>query len=584
MGEHWVQARRLALSLALTWSATVSCGDDANDGNGQSGTGSSAGSDASSGGASGSGGAGGTAGGTGGITGGSGGDTGGTAGVAASGGSTGGVAGAGAAGAAGLAGAAGAGTGGSAGAGSDAGAEADADVVEDAATESGDGDAELDASIDTSDTGCSQPSECPAPTSECRAATCIGGHCGEDFATPGTPCSGGVCSGSGSCGACVPGKQRCQGTTLQTCSPQGTWSLNATCLYACEDGQCSGECVPSSKRCNGKTVELCDANGHWNGSLTCSGTTPECQDAQCEPAMPSCGSLAKTCGADASSYCCATALTPGGSFSRSYDGVDFTDAGYTASVSAFRLDLYEVTVGRFRTFVNAGKGTKASPPAAGAGAHPLVAASGWQSSWNGSLVDDTAALRAALACSPSYSTWTNTPGANESRPINCVSWYEAFAFCAWDGGRLPTEAEWNFAASGGNEHRVFPWSTPPTSTNLSPVEASYYVDATSQCMGDGTAGCAVTDLVPAGSKPAGRGRWSHSELAGNVWEWTVDVYTNPFAQNPCVDCAILSGSSSRTIRGGSFFGSTATVRVANRSLALPNQHMFSVGLRCARSP
>jgi hypothetical protein len=59
-------------------------------------------------------------------------------------------------------------------------------------------------------------------------------------------------------------------------------------------------------------------------------------------------------------------------------------------------------------------------------------------------------------------TWTDTVGPNENLPMNCVPWYKAFAFCVWDGGRLPTEAEWNYAATGGNEQRKYPWgSTAP---------------------------------------------------------------------------------------------------------------------------
>ena len=123
-----------------------------------------------------------------------------------------------------------------------------------------------------------------------------------------------------------------------------------------------------------------------------------------------------------------------------------------------------MTVGRFRAFVNAGKGTQANPPSPGDGAHPLLGQSGWSSSFNGSLPTDTTALRAALKCSGSYDTWTDTPGGNETLAMNCLTWFDAFAFCAWDGGRLPTEAEWNYAAAGGSEQRVYPWGATIDST------------------------------------------------------------------------------------------------------------------------
>ncbi len=64
-------------------------------------------------------------------------------------------------------------------------------------------------------------------------------------------------------------------------------------------------------------------------------------------------------------------------------------------------------------------------------------------------------------------------GATKTKPINCLDWYTAFAFCAWDGGRLATEAEWNYAASGGSEHRYYPWSKPATSTAIDDSYAVY---------------------------------------------------------------------------------------------------------------
>jgi formylglycine-generating enzyme required for sulfatase activity len=54
---------------------------------------------------------------------------------------------------------------------------------------------------------------------------------------------------------------------------------------------------------------------------------------------------------------------------------------------------------------------------------------------------------AALKCQM-VPSWTDTAGANEALPMNCLTWYAAFAFCVWDGGFLPTEAEWNYAATG----------------------------------------------------------------------------------------------------------------------------------------
>lgn len=199
-----------------------------------------------------------------------------------------------------------------------------------------------------------------------------------------------------------------------------------------------------------------------------------------ELSPPSCAGLAATCGSGANGSCCEAAMVPGGRFCRGYDKAAddmYTDMDHPAMVSAFVLDRYEVTVGRFRKFVAAGKGTQPGHPAPGAGAHPHPAlmGSGWDSAWDGNLVSNTAALMAAVQCDPTYETWMDSPGPNEDKPINCVCWYEAMAFCIWDGGYLPTEAEWNFAASGGSEHRAYPWSVPPSSTVLDCSRTNYQV-------------------------------------------------------------------------------------------------------------
>jgi formylglycine-generating enzyme required for sulfatase activity len=57
------------------------------------------------------------------------------------------------------------------------------------------------------------------------------------------------------------------------------------------------------------------------------------------------------------------------------------------------------------------------------------------------LVANTAALVTAVKCSSTYQPWTDAPGANENKPMSCVTWYEAMAFCIWDGGYLPTVNE-----------------------------------------------------------------------------------------------------------------------------------------------
>jgi formylglycine-generating enzyme len=137
---------------------------------------------------------------------------------------------------------------------------------------------------------------------------------------------------------------------------------------------------------------------------------------------------------------CFTSLeVPGGTFSRSY-GASYPADDDPATVSGFRLDEYLVTVGRFRQLVAAWNNGSGYLPAAGSGiqtqldggagvanaAQPGTYETGWDATdWNADVVPTNANLG---ACSP-YSTWTNVAGTQENLPINCVNWYEAYAFC-----------------------------------------------------------------------------------------------------------------------------------------------------------
>ncbi|MGC9983125.1 MAG: SUMF1/EgtB/PvdO family nonheme iron enzyme [Polyangia bacterium] len=289
---------------------------------------------------------------------------------------------------------------------------------------------------------------------------------------------------------------------------------------------------------------------------------------------PSCTGLPATCGPSGNESCCTSLLVPGGTFYRSYDGVDFTDMSYPATVADFYLDKYETTVGRFRRFVNAGMGTQASPPASGAGANSMITGSGWDSTWNTNLPADTTGLENVINCGVSQ-TWTDTVGSNENQPMNCLDWYTAFAFCAWDGGRLPTEAEWNYAASGGSEQRYYPWSSPPTSTTL---DDSYTVYCGGSCGGPQNVGS---------KSPKGDGKWGQSDLAGNVEEWTLDWYTSPYPM-PCANCAYLTEASGsyRAIRGSSFngvFNFASYLRSAYRGYDNPWDIYNFIGVRCTRT-
>src|SRR5262249_31951140 len=99
------------------------------------------------------------------------------------------------------------------------------------------------------------------------------------------------------------------------------------------------------------------------------------------------------------------------------------------------------------------------------GANPKLPGSGWQEAFTPVLPPSTATLKNSLG----GGTWTEN--GNDDLPINNVTWPLAFAFCVWDNGRLPTDAEWNLAAAAGSEQRVYPWISGPQPT----IDSSYAI-------------------------------------------------------------------------------------------------------------
>jgi len=342
----------------------------------------------------------------------------------------------------------------------------------------------------------------------------------------------------------------------QTCK-NGHWSKGTPCPFACLGGDCVA-CKPGSSKHanNGKKKQVCDATGQW-------------QDVEEAAKAPSCGTCAN--GLD----CCSSIQVPGGSFLMGRgNATDSCPKGYkcdideapehNATVNSFSLDTFEVTVGRYRKFVEAYDGT---PPATNAGEHPSVPGSGWQAAWNAKLPVSQTALKTPLHCD--LGTWTDTPENNENAAISCVTFHEAFAFCIWEGQRLPTEAEWEYVAAGGAENRRYPWGAEqPTAATANCKDTTY------------------SPTVEVGSFPAGVGKWGHYNLAGGMWEFVRDTFDTlkwyKGAGNNCNNCINLGTGIGPGVKGGGWTNSCATkVRSAERGDA--SRRYPEVGFRCAKS-
>lgn len=214
------------------------------------------------------------------------------------------------------------------------------------------------------------------------------------------------------------------------------------------------------------------------------------------------------------------------------------------------------------THLNGGSGLNAT----GGGYEP-----GWVTSDNSNIVP----TNANLACDTAHATWTTTAGSQENLPINCVNWYEAYAFCIWDGGFLPSEAEWEYAAAGGSQQREYPWgSTEPGTNNQYAIYGCYYPNASGSCT-------SVGNIAPVGFAALGAGLWGQLDLEGDMLEWNLDWYA-PYVE--CTDCADFTPSSGRVFRGGDFGYTESSLAPSLRNLGTATGAYGYAGPRCARTP
>ena len=257
------------------------------------------------------------------------------------------------------------------------------------------------------------------------------------------------------------------------------------------------------------------------------------------------------------------ALVPGGRFFMGSDeDLPAEKPAHKVIMRAYCMDKYEVTADAYRACSNRGDCKRA----------------GTTNKWDGITAKDSKVYDPLC---------TGMDPARGKHPVNCVDWPAADRFCRAEGKRLPTEAEWEFAARG-SDGRKYPWGdAPPSAKHLNACGG--------ECLAWGKKHGAPLEALfiesdpfattaPVGSFPDGVSRWGIEDLVGNVWEWTADVYA-AYTDEDVTDPTGPAAGTTRVMRGGAWNGAYADwVRPSFRFHDAETTRSHGVGFRCASLP
>lgn len=239
-------------------------------------------------------------------------------------------------------------------------------------------------------------------------------------------------------------------------------------------------------------------------------------------------------------------LIPAGSFTMGHNGAGETEKpAHTVIISKpFFLDRTEVTTAQYNACVGAGQCTPTS-------------------------IHGPGETEAVIAKYAQYCT--TTAAGDHRKPINCLDFSQARAYCAFAGKRLPTEAEWEYAARGSDE-RIYPWGNAKATCTM-----GNFARGAGDCAERGSG------VMDVGSFPQSASPFGALDMAGNVWEWVADSFeAKAYSESSPQDPLVNKSSDKGVLRGGSWDFNMTVAKSTYRLRFDRRTGQIATGVRCAK--